>query len=133
MARRWTLVIVALVGSACRTIGPPYQRPDAAAPTTLKEMAGNDEWKMATPSDDVPKGRWWEIFGDPQLNALEELVSVNNENIKKAEAQFRQARAVVAANRASYYPSIGVAPSITQSDGGKNSGRSGTSQSFSLT
>jgi NodT family efflux transporter outer membrane factor (OMF) lipoprotein len=133
MARRWTFVVLALLGSACRTIGPPYQRPAAAAPATLKEMAGNDEWKMATPSDGLPKGRWWEIFGDPQLNALEELVSVDNENIKQAEAQFRQARAVVAANHANYYPSIGVAPSITQSDGGKNSGRTGTSQNFSLT
>ena len=55
----------------------------------------------------LPKGKWWEIFGDPQLNALEELVDINNQNVKQAEAQFRQARALVAANRANYYPTIG--------------------------
>ena len=115
-------------------IGPKYQRPLAPAPTGLKEMAGNDQWKMATPSDELLKGKWWEIFGDPQLNALEELVNINNQNVKQAEAQFRQARALVAGNYANYYPVIGSAPSITQTDAGKNAGRglAGTSQTFSL-
>jgi len=81
MTRQWTIAVVALLGSACRT-GAPYQRPSAPAPTALKEMAGNDEWKMATPGDTLPKGAWWEIFGDPQLNALEALVNVDNQNIK---------------------------------------------------
>ena len=76
----------------------------AQAPPALKEMAGNDQWKMATPSDGLLKGKWWEIFGDPQLNRLEELVNINNQNVKQAEAQFRQARALVAANHANYYP-----------------------------
>jgi NodT family efflux transporter outer membrane factor (OMF) lipoprotein len=97
-------------------------------------MAGNDQWKMATPGDGLLKGKWWEIFGDPQLNRLEELVNVNNQNVKQAEAQFRQARALVAANHANYYPTIGTTPSINQSDNGRNTGRGagGTSQSFSL-
>jgi NodT family efflux transporter outer membrane factor (OMF) lipoprotein len=102
-------------------------------PVALKELNGNDQWKMATPSDELIKGNWWEIFGDPQLNRLEELVNVNNQNIKQAEAQFRQARAFVAANHANYYPAIGSSPSITQSDVGKNrGGTGGTSQTFSL-
>ena len=102
-------------------------------PVALKELAGNDQWKMATPSDELIKGNWWEIFGDPQLNRLEELVNVNNQNIKQAEAQFRQARAVVAGNRANYFPTIGSSPSINQLDAGSNAGRAGgTSQSFSL-
>jgi len=105
----------------------------ATTPVALKEMVGNDQWKMATPSDGLLKGKWWEIFGDPQLNRLEELVSVNNQNVKLAEAQFRQARALVAANHANYYPTIGSAPAITQNDAGRNTGRgNGTSQSFSL-
>ena len=95
MTRHWTIAVLAsLLCSACR-IGPPYQRPAAPAPVALKEMAGNDQWKMATPSDDLLKGKWWEMFGDPQLNALEELVNINNQNVKQAEAQFRQARAIV--------------------------------------
>jgi NodT family efflux transporter outer membrane factor (OMF) lipoprotein len=95
-------------------------------------MAGNDQWKMATPSDGLLKGNWWEVFGDPQLNRLEELVNINNQNVKQAEAQFRQARALVLANRVNYFPSIGSNPSITQSDTGTNGGRGGTSQTFSL-
>ena len=114
-------------------VGPKYQRPVAQAPAALKEMAGNDQWKMATPSDDLLKGKWWEIFGDPQLNALEELVNINNQNVKQAEAQFLQARALVAANHANYYPTIGTTPAITQTDAGPNAGRgTGTSQTFSL-
>ena len=70
-------------------VRPEYQRPVAQTPPALKAMAGNDQWKMATPSDDLLKGNWWEIFGDPQLNQLEELVSINNQNVKQAEAQFR--------------------------------------------
>jgi NodT family efflux transporter outer membrane factor (OMF) lipoprotein len=87
----------------------------AQTPPALKEMAGNDQWKMATPSDGLLKGKWWEIFGDPELNRLEELVNVNNQNVKQAEAQFRQARAIVLANHANYYPSIGSTPAISQS------------------
>ena len=80
------------------------------------------------------KGKWWEIFGDPQLNKLEELIDINNQNVKQAEAQFRQARALVAANHANYYPTIGSTPSITQSDTGGTSGRGAGErlQSFSL-
>jgi NodT family efflux transporter outer membrane factor (OMF) lipoprotein len=103
--------------------------PAAPPPPAFKELAGNDEWKMATPSDQLLKGKWWEMFGDPELNRLEELVDVNNQNVKQAEAQFRQARALVALNHANYYPTIGSNPSINQSD----SGKSGRSQSFSLT
>jgi NodT family efflux transporter outer membrane factor (OMF) lipoprotein len=121
--------------SAC-AIGPKYQPPVALTPTPVayKEFAGNDQWKMATPGDTLMKGKWWEIFGDPQLNKLEELVDINNQNVKQAEAQFRQARAIVAANHANYYPTIGSTPAITQGDTGKLSSRgaSGTSSSFSL-
>ena len=126
------VVLASLLCSGC-AIGPKYQRPVATTPVALKEMAGNDRWKMATPGDGLLKGKWWEIFGDPQLNRLEELVNVNNQNVKQAEAQFRQARALVAANHANYYPTIGSTPAITQSDAGRNTGRgNGTNQSFSL-
>ena len=132
--RHWKIAVLAsLLCSSC-TIGPRYQRPTAPAPVALKELAGNDQWKMATPSDQLLKGKWWEIFGDPQLNALEELVAINNQNVKQAEAQFRQARALVALNHSNYYPIIGSTPSINQTDSGSNGGRGagGTGQSFSL-
>jgi len=115
MTRLWKIAVpLTLLCSGC-TIGPRYQRPVAPAPVALKEMAGNDQWKMATPSDGLLKGKWWEIFGDPQLNELEEMVNVNNQNVKQAEAQFREARAAVLAARANYYPTIGAAPSIGRS------------------
>jgi NodT family efflux transporter outer membrane factor (OMF) lipoprotein len=128
MTRVWKFAVFAtLICSGCR-IGPRYQPPVAQTPpTAFKEMAGNDEWKMATPSDGLLKGKWWEIFGDPQLNRLEELVNINNQNVKQAEAQFRQARATVLANRANYYPSIGSTPAVTQSYAANKS-----SHSFSL-
>jgi NodT family efflux transporter outer membrane factor (OMF) lipoprotein len=134
MTRLWkSVVLVSFLCSGC-TIGPKYQRPVAQTPPALKEMAGNDQWKMATPSDGLLKGKWWEIFGDPELNRLEELVDVNNQNVKQAEAQFREARALVGAAHANYYPSIGSTPAISQSYSGANSGRGagGSSQSFSL-
>lgn len=120
--------------SAC-AVGPKYQQPVVAqTPVAFKEIRENDTWKMAVPGDTLIKGNWWEIFGDPQLNKLEEMINVNNQNVKEAEANYRQARALVLANHANYYPTIGSTPAIAQSDVGKNGGRGlgGTSQSFSL-
>ncbi len=131
----WKIAALSSLVCAGCSIGPKYQVPVVAqTPVAYKEFAGNDTWKMATPSDTVMKGKWWELFGDPQLNKLEEMIEINNQNVKQAEAQFRQARAIVAANHANYYPTIGSAPSISQTDTGKTSGRGlgGTSQSFSL-
>jgi NodT family efflux transporter outer membrane factor (OMF) lipoprotein len=135
--KRVCLTAAALSSIFCSgcAIGPKYQQPVVAqTPMAYKEFAGNDQWKMATPSDALMKGKWWEIFGDPQLNKLEEMVEINNQNVKQAEAQFRQARALVAANHANYYPTIGSTPSITQTDTGVKSGHglNGTSQSFAL-
>jgi NodT family efflux transporter outer membrane factor (OMF) lipoprotein len=115
-------------------IGPKYQVPPAPAAPAFKELTGNDEWKMATPSDTLLKGKWWEMFGDPQLNQLEELVDVNNQNVKQAEAEFRAARSLVDLQHAQYYPVIGSAPSITQSDAGNLAGRGlgGNASTFAL-
>jgi NodT family efflux transporter outer membrane factor (OMF) lipoprotein len=133
MLRRWKVALLApLICTAC-SIGTKYQRPTAAVPGELKELSANDQWKMATPSDELMKGNWWEIFGDSQLNAFEELVNIQNQNVKQAEAEYREARAIVAANHANYYPTIGVNPSITQTDNGPNTEKaSGTNQSYSL-
>jgi len=85
------------------TVGPKYQRPAAPVPPAYKEV-GN--WKQAQPNEQSLGGNWWEIFQDPQLNALEAQVSVSNQNLKAAEAQYTQARAVVRYNRAAYFPTI---------------------------
>jgi outer membrane protein TolC len=83
--------------TAC-TVGPDYVWPMALAPAAYKEMQG---WKVAQPRDNVIRGAWWEVFADPQLNALEAQVDVSNQNIAVAEAQFQQARALVREARAS--------------------------------
>jgi NodT family efflux transporter outer membrane factor (OMF) lipoprotein len=78
-------------------------------PESFKE---SDGWKTAQPSDQALRGNWWEIFGDPQLNALEEEVTVSNQNLKVAEARFRQARAMIRFNRSAEFPTITTSPSI---------------------
>src|SRR3954462_11387747 len=95
-----------------------YQRPVVQAPPAFAELAGSDQWKTATPGDGLLKGKWWEIFGDPQLNSLEEKVNINNYTIKQLEAQFRQSVDIIDINRTAYYPTVSSSPSINQSDRG---------------
>lgn len=109
------MIIVAVVSllSAC-TVGPDYVRPTATAvmPATFKEAKG---WKQAQPGGETIKGNWWEIFNDPQLNALEEQVGISNQNVIAAEAQFRQARALLHSARAGYFPTVSLGASVTNS------------------
>jgi NodT family efflux transporter outer membrane factor (OMF) lipoprotein len=93
------------------TVGPKYQRPAAAVPPAYKEVG---DWKPAQPNDQSLSGNWWEIFQDSQLNALEAQVSVSNENLKAAEAQYTQARAQLRYQRADFFPTITAAPSATR-------------------
>ena len=70
-------------------------------------------WKAAQPQDQVLRGKWWEVFNDQALNVLEERVDVSNQNLKVAEAQFRQARALVRFNRAGLFPTVTAGGSVT--------------------
>jgi NodT family efflux transporter outer membrane factor (OMF) lipoprotein len=101
-------------------VGPNYKRPPAATPTAFREQppanfkeAEAAGWKQSQPGDAYSKGRWWELYNDPALNALEEQVSVSNQNVLQAEAQFRQAKAAVSVARAGLFPTVSVGPSIT--------------------
>ena len=71
-------------------------------------------WKAAQPSDQNLGGNWWEIFSDPQLNALEQQIEVSNQNLKAAVAQYQEARASLRYARADYYPTLTAAPSATR-------------------
>jgi NodT family efflux transporter outer membrane factor (OMF) lipoprotein len=107
---------VALLLTAGCNVGPRYNRPLTPMTPAFKELPpGNDQWKASTPRDGEIKGKWWEIFGDPQLNSLEEAVNISNQSIKQAEANFRQARALVAINHSGYFPTIGASPGISNS------------------
>jgi NodT family efflux transporter outer membrane factor (OMF) lipoprotein len=97
---------------------PKYARPPAPTPVAYKEApAGKDGtgWKLAQPGDDKLRGKWWEIYTDPQLNALEVQVAISNQSIKVAEANFRAARALVVSARSALFPTIGASPSYTNS------------------
>lgn len=113
------------------TVGPRYQPPSTASPASYKELPAADAtatasaaasatdtaspgWKQAQPQDDAIRGNWWELFGDPQLNALELKVNVSNQTIAAAFAAFQQARALVSEARSQYYPTLSVAPSVTR-------------------
>src|SRR5215472_1835387 len=74
------LLLGLLVGAGC-SVGPKYSRPTAQIPPAYKET-GN--WKPAQPSDEARKGNWWEIFHDPELNKLEEQLSVSNQSLRAA-------------------------------------------------
>ena len=85
-------------------------------PQAFKEKPP-DGWKEAQPSDAALKGKWWEIYNDPQLNGLEEQVSISNQNVLAAEAQYRAARATVQIARAALFPLVTVGPTVSVAQG----------------
>lgn len=101
---------------AC-SMTPAYETPalKSAPPAQFKALEG---WKTATPSDHLDRGDWWTLLGDPRLNVLAERVKVDNQTIARAEAAYRQARALVREQRASLFPSIDLSSSATKSGGG---------------
>lgn len=99
---------------------PKYAKPSVPTPPSYKEITPEsfketDNWKFANPKDDVIRGKWWEMFNDAQLNALEEQVNISNQSIALADANFRAARAVVKQARSQYFPTVTTSPSITTS------------------
>ena len=110
-SHRMVLLVVAAFQATGCTVGPKYQRPAAEVPPAYKEVG---DWKPAQPNDQSLSGNWWEIFQDPQLNALEAQVNVSNQNLKAAEAQYTQARALVRYQRANYFPTVAMDPSATR-------------------
>jgi multidrug efflux system outer membrane protein len=102
--------IVLLAGCA---VGPDYKRPAAAVmPPSYKE--GSNEWKLAEPQAHLPKGNWWEVFHDPELNGLEEQAAIANQQLKAAVANFEQARSLRDIARADLFPRVGLSGSATR-------------------
>lgn len=98
-----------LLLSGCM-VGPKYVKPTVPMPPAFKENAG---WQVAQPADTSLRGDWWTIFGDEQLNALEPQVALSNQDVKAAEARFRQARAMIQFNRSNLAPTIGTGPAVS--------------------
>ena len=130
---RWSvglLMIGALALTGC-SVGPKYAKPLTPAPPEYKELPEN--WKSAQPSDQIAKGKWWEVFHDEQLNALEDRINVSNQTLKAAQAQFEQARAAVRINRSFEYPTVtgGVSGTRTRLSRNRPNGSLATTNSYS--
>lgn len=100
-SRAVALTALALL-SAC-AVGPDYVRPSAPVPAAFKETEG---WKIAEPKQAASGAPWWSVYNDPVLDQLERQIDVNNQNLRLAEASFRQARALLDQARAGYFPTV---------------------------
>jgi NodT family efflux transporter outer membrane factor (OMF) lipoprotein len=127
---------LSLMLSGC-VVGPKYHPPVTQAPATVykespTQFKETEGWTVAQPADAELRGKWWEIFNDPELNALEEQLDINNQNIKQYFENFMEARAIVREARSQYFPTISVVPSATHTrasapaTGTNNTNTSGT-------
>lgn len=123
--KRWPVCAIALTLAGC-VAGPDYVRPDVSTPATYKSIdagvqaAASKDWKPAQPADAHARAPWWEIYGDAQLNALEEQVASANQTVAAASARFRGARAAVAQSRAAYFPTVTANAAFNQSRASEN-------------
>jgi NodT family efflux transporter outer membrane factor (OMF) lipoprotein len=112
------IALLCVVLAGCN-VGPKYVPPATTAPEVYKETpmqpgeAG--EWAVAKPQDAALRGKWWEIYNDQDLNALEDQLNIDNQNIRQAFENFMQARALVREARSQYFPTAGVGGSYTRS------------------
>ena len=107
---------------------PQIYRARHPAPPAFKESspaaysaAPPGAWQPAQPQDAVLKGKWWEMFNEPELNALEEQLNINNQNIAQYFQNFMAARAQVSEARAGYFPTVTANPAFTRSGTGGSS------------
>lgn len=114
-------------------VGPKYHAPAATAtapPAVYKEsptqFQDTDGWKVAQPQDAMLHGKWWEIYNDPELNALEEKLNIDNQNIKQFFENFLEARTLVAQARSQLYPTVGASLGYSRSQSSANLGNSAT-------
>jgi NodT family efflux transporter outer membrane factor (OMF) lipoprotein len=125
MIRLYTAATL-LALSGC-VVGPKYHPPAPPAPAAVykespTQFKEDEGWTVAQPADAKLRGKWWEIFNDAELDALEDQLEINNQNIKQYFENFMEARAVVREARAQFFPTLSVAPSITHSRASANVG-----------
>jgi NodT family efflux transporter outer membrane factor (OMF) lipoprotein len=128
-ATGWLVGILGLCGC---TVGPDYERPDAPVPAVYKEAWKPGPlakgWEQSRPADAIDRGAWWSIYHDPILDRLERQIDISNQNLKAAEAAFREAEATVAAARAQFFPTSTLRGSATRT---RSSGNSAPTAGFS--
>jgi NodT family efflux transporter outer membrane factor (OMF) lipoprotein len=138
---RMLCLFAAVAALAGCTVGPKYHPPTPPAPAApnYKESTVNfqdtEGWKVANPQETMLRGKWWEIFNDAELNALEEQVDINNQNIKEYFENLMVARAEIREARAQYWPTVTANPSWTRgrtSSSLTNSTQANTGQTTTL-
>ncbi len=132
----WVAAVVPILFSGCN-VGPKYVKPAAPTAPAYKEAAPAayseatpGTWQPAQPQDALLKGKWWEIFKEPELNVLEDRLNIDNQNIKQYFQNFMAARAQVGEARASYFPTLSANPALTKS--GTGNGATTTNVSLPL-
>ncbi len=115
------IAFAAILLAGC-TVGPKYHPPAAtiqAPPPAYKEIPSpaqdSGDWKLAQPQDAMLHGKWWEIYNDPELNALEDQLNINNQNIRQFFENFMEARTLIAQARSQLFPTVGTTPSFQRS------------------
>ena len=133
-----SLALALLAGCA---VGPEYRRPAAVATMPAAYAGATNEWKTAAPQAHLPKGAWWEVFGDSELNRLEAEAIEANQQLQAAVARFAQARASADVARSGLFPRVGAAFAATRqrdsanrplSNTGEAAGQSFTYENFTL-
>jgi len=134
----WLCATVLLLVLPGCVVGPKYHPPAPQAPAAAykespTQFKDTGDWTVAQPADAKLRGKWWEIFDDSELNALEEQLDINNQNIKQYFENFMEARAIVREARSQYFPTLTAAPSITHSRASANLGAGTASTSTTTT
>ena len=124
-ADKLLFLLAAVLLTSC-AIGPNYEKPAVETPAVFKEAAG--DWVVANPRDEVPKGKWWQVFNDPVLNELVEQVSVSNQTLRAAEARYTQARVAVRSARSGLFPTVGASGGASRS----RRGEAGASSNYDI-
>jgi NodT family efflux transporter outer membrane factor (OMF) lipoprotein len=124
-------LLVSLI-TGCKPVGPNYQRPTYSAPSIYKETGASNVtvppppppsgggWQPASPSDGMIKGKWWEIYNDPQLNQYEERIAAVNQNLRSALESYLAAREQVKIARSAFSPTLSAGPGISHDMVSKN-------------
>jgi len=109
--------------SGCKPVGPDYQKPAYTAPAAYKETGAptvqpppspqGGSWQPASPSDGLLKGKWWEVYGDPQLNSFEERIATSNPSLRQALETYLAARDQIAVARANLFPTVSAGPGFS--------------------
>jgi NodT family efflux transporter outer membrane factor (OMF) lipoprotein len=127
--KRTTLALALSLALGACALTPRYVAPAVDTPVAFKE--GQGEWVKAAPADALERGPWWELFSDADLDALVSQVDVNNQNVAVAVARYAQARALVAQQRASLFPTVDLSANAQRS--GSRSSRATTTGGTTVT